>query len=477
MTAGADRLAAEEPVKAVQAALEGSGVEAWVVGGTVRDALLGHELRDLDLAVRGDAEQPARAVGRALGGPAFCLYEELGVWRALDRERKWECDVTPLQGETIEADLAGRDFTVNAMALPLEGEDLIDPYGGAADLEAGVLRVLDESAYLADSLRPLRLARLATELALDPEPETERLTRAAAGRVPEASPERVFMELRRLVSADRALEGLELADRLGLTAAVLPEVDALHRVEQSHFHHLDAYEHTLEVLRQEIHLEERPEEAFGELAVPLREVLEEPLADDLTRGQALRFAALLHDVGKPATRGVRPDGRVTFVGHDAVGERMVSAICRRLRVSARLRDYLAKLTRHHLVLGFMVHERPLSRRAAYRYLKTCEPVEVEVTALSYADRLATRGRRAEPAIAAHLEVARELMAEALTWRAGGPPRLPVRGDELARELGMEPGPELGALLADLQEARFAEEAQTREQTLELARRLRHNPKR
>jgi poly(A) polymerase len=203
-------------------------------------------------------------------------------------------------------------------------------------------------------------------------------------------------------------------------------------------------------------------------------VLEEPLGDELTRLEAIRFGALLHDIGKPATRGVLPDGRVTFIGHDAVGNDMVHRLCRRLRTSARFARFLAGLTRHHLVLGFLVHERPLGRDAVYRYLDLTEPVEVEVTLLSCADRLATRGRNAETAIERHVELARELMAEALDWRASGGPRPPLRGDELAHELGIEPGPELGRLLAELRRAAFTGDATTREEAVELGRRLRQN---
>jgi poly(A) polymerase len=446
-----------------------AGETAWLVGGSVRDALLDRPVTDVDLAVPGDPEPVAR---RATRGPAFQLSEKFGAWRAIDRRGGFVVDVSPLQGETIEADLAQRDFTVNAMAAPLEGGELIDPHGGAKDLEARILRVLGAAAYEADSLRPLRLARLATELGFAPDAETERLTRAAAPSISEASPERVWAELRRLVIAPAALEGLALADGLGLLGAVLPELTALRGVEQSQYHHLDVYDHTIAVLREQIELEQRLDEVFGELGPRVAAVLDEPLADELTRGQALRFGALLHDVAKPVTRGVRPDGRVTFIGHDALGDEMIGAICRRLRTSERLRGFLGALARHHLVLGFLVHNRPLSRRDVYRYLKHTSPVEVEVTVLSCADRLATRGKNAEPAIEAHLELARELMAEALDWRAAGPPRPPIRGDELAVELGIEPGAEIGALLAQLEEAAYAGEARSRDEALELARKLR-----
>ncbi len=484
MRSPAERLAGEPAVGAVREALvaegDDAGPTAWIVGGTVRDAALGRPVRDVDLAVAGDPERAARAVARRVRGPVFPLSEAFGAWRALDRRSGRACDVSALRGPSIETDLAERDFTVNAVAVPLAGGAPIDPLGGLRDIERGLLRVvggpsLERSSLAADPLRPLRLARLATELPLIPDLEAERLTRAAAPRVVEASPERVFAELRRIVVAERVVVGVALADRLGLLGAVLPELDALRGVDQSRFHHLDVHGHTLEVLSRQVELEGRLEEVFGEEpAGALARVLAEPLGDELTRGQALRLGALVHDIGKPVTRGVREDGRVTFMGHDRLGEEMVRAVCRRLRTSERLSRFLEAVTRHHLVLGFLVHERPLDRRAVYRYLKRTSPVEVEVTLLSCADRLATRGKNAERAIDAHLQLAEELMPAALDWRRNGPPRLPLRGDELAEELGMEPGPELGRLLAELEEAAYAGEVADRAQAVELARRLRDN---
>jgi poly(A) polymerase len=454
--------------------------DTWIVGGALRDELLGRPVRDIDVAVAGDPAPVARAVADDVRGPVFRLSEAFGAWRVIDRRHGQVWDFSPLQGETIEEDLAKRDFTVNAMARPMRhferlgiaGGELIDPLGGRADLDARILRVLGPEAYEQDPLRPLRLARFAAELGFEPDPETERLTAAAAPNVASAAGERVFAELRRLVIADGALAGVALADRLGLLRAVLPELSDLHDVEQSHYHHLDVYEHTLEVLAMQVDLEGRLGTIFDAPdAARLERVLTEPLADELTRGQALRFGALLHDIGKPATRATRPDGRITFMGHDRLGEEMVRSICRRLRTSDRFASFLEGLTRHHLVLGFLVHERPLDRRQVYRYLARTTPVEVEVTLLSCADRLATRGRRAEEATEAHLDLARELMHAALDWREHGSPTVPIRGDELARELGIEPGPELGRLLAELTEAAYAGEVVTRDDAVAVGRRL------
>jgi poly(A) polymerase len=454
--------------------------DTWIVGGALRDELLGRPVRDVDIAVAGDPGPVARAVADGVGGPVFRLSEAFGAWRVIDRERGKVWDFSPLQGATIEEDLAKRDFTVNAMARPaqvfenlgLATGELIDPHGGRADLKARVLRVLGPEAYRQDPLRPLRLARFAAELGFEPDPDTARLTAEAAPRVADAAGERVFAELRRLVIAEGALAGLALADRLGLLRAVLPEVADLHDVEQSHYHHLDVYDHTLEVLGKQIELEGRLHTVFGVAdATRLGRILAAPLADELTRAQALRLGALLHDIGKPATRAIGPGGRITFMGHDRLGEGMVRSICRRLRTSDRLARFLEGLTRHHLVLGFLVHERPLDRRQVYRYLARTTPVEVEVTLLSCADRLATRGRRAAEATAAHLDLARELMRAALDWREHGPPSVPIRGDELARELGIKPGPELGRLLAELTEAAYAGEVTTRDEAVAAGRRL------
>jgi poly(A) polymerase len=468
-----ERLAGQPAVLAARAGLA-SDQPAWIVGGALRDALLGAErIGDLDLVVPGTG-RPARAIAKAAQRPSFPLSEEFGAWRVVGDG--WICDVTPMQGGRIEDDLLQRDFTVNAMALPLFGGDLVDPAGGLGDLRARTLRMVAPDAYARDRLRPLRLVRFATELGFDVDLDTASTTREWAPRVTDAAGERIFAELRRIVVAPRAVQGLQLASELGVLGAVLPELEALHGIEQSHFHHLDVYDHTIEVLNALTEIDGNLAEYFPADAAQLRRVLDEPLADELTRAQALRFAALLHDIAKPETRGFTDSGRVTFIGHDALGADMIRKLCNRLRTSERLREFLAQITRHHLALGFLVHERPLSRRTVYRYLKLCSPVEVEVTLLSCADRLATRGKNADAAIEAHLDLARELMTAALRWRAQGPPRAPVRGDELADELGIEPGPDLGRILAELEEASYAGEVTTADQAVEFARRLRENPR-
>jgi poly(A) polymerase len=444
----------------------------WLVGGALRDRLLDRPTADYDVVVvsAGGLEGVARGLARGADGVAFALSDQFGAWRVVAHDRSWQVDLTELEGDEIEADLRRRDVTVNAIAQPLgaDGAALVDPLGGVDDLHARTLRAASTRAFELDPLRALRLARLACELEFTIEPETVALAGRSAPGLSSCASERVFAELRRLLSAPRAVEGLDLMDEIGVTAAVLPELAELRGIDQSRFHHLDVYEHTRAVLAEMVALEEDPAPAFGAQAEAVRELLAEPFADELTRGGALRFAAVLHDIAKPQTRAVTAEGRVTFMHHDEAGAQLASSILRRLRASSRLVEYVAALTRHHLRLGFLVHRMPLDRRDVYRYLDACAPVGADVTVLSVADRLATRGDNSERAISGHLELARELFAEALAWSAD-PPRPPIRGDELGSALGIRPGPLLGELLHELEEAAYAGEVSSREEAIGYAR--------
>ena len=424
----------------LQAARAGLGGEpAWLVGGAVRDRLLGRATTDFDVALAGDPEAAARAVARAGGGTAFELSGAFGAWRVVGRRQGWHVDLVRLRDDDLEADLAARDFTINAMAEPLGGGELLDPHGGRADLEARRLRMV--SARRSPTTRCARCARRGS-----PSSSSSRSSRRRAAEVRLRAPElvgvaaeRVFAELKRVVAGRRPVAGLELMEELGLVAVVLPELGALRGVEQNVFHHRDVHGHTLEVLEAVARLEAGAPE-LGEHAEAVRALLAEPLADELTRGGGMRFAALLHDAAKPATRGLRPDGRVTFVGHDAEGAELARTVLRRLRASQRLADYVATLTLHHLRLGFLVHERPLSRRAVWRYLSATAPDAADVTVFTVADRLATRGKNADAAIAAHLELAREVLGPALERRGAARARAArARRRARGRGSGSSPG--------------------------------------
>jgi poly(A) polymerase len=471
-----ERLLASPLVAATRDALVGEeGI--WAVGGAVRDAALGKEVADLDLAVAGDPGVAAKAVGAALGEHAFELSAEFGTWRVVSHDRGWQVDVTALRGNGIDADLAERDFTIGAVAVPLQGGDAIDPFDGLADLDLGLLRVVGERSFSEDPLRLLRAARLAAELSLEIDPGTIASARAAADHATDPAGERQLTELRQLLGGPAPLRGLALLDELGLTAVVLPEVENLRGVEQGPNHHLDVHAHTLAVLEHTLEVEDDLERFAGERAGEVAALLDEPLADEMTRRTALRFGALFHDIAKPATRA-ELNGFVGFRGHDSVGAEVIGGICARLRASRRLTQHLQGLTLHHLRLGFLIPEVPLPPRRVHEYLRATEPVGVDVTLLTVADRLSARGAGplARPEmVEAHLTLAREMVAAALDWRRDGPPPPLLRGDELASELGIDQGPELGELLSELEAAQYAGEVRDRAGALKHARQVRSTP--
>jgi putative nucleotidyltransferase with HDIG domain len=358
------------------------------------------------------------------------------------------------------------------VAVPLGGGTPVDPYAGLTDLAEKRLRAVGEGSFTADPLRLLRAPRLAAELDLEIDERTVSLARNAAAQAAEPAGERQLAELRQLMGGPDPLRGLRLLDDLGVTAVVLPEVETMRGVEQGPNHHLDVYDHTIAVLEHTLEVEGDLARFAGERAAEVEALLDEPLADEMTRRTALRFGALFHDIAKPATKAER-DGFVGFRGHDQVGAEVIAGICRRLRASRRLSQHLQGLALHHLRLGFLIPEMPLPPRRVHAYLRATEPVAVDVTLLTVADRLSARGKGpiASPEmVAAHLQLAREMIAAALDWRRDGPPEPLLRGDEIAAELGIEPGPELGSALAELEAAQYAGEVSDRMGALEHLRR-------
>ena len=426
---------------------------AWIVGGAVRDSLLGSPVTDLDIAVEGDPGAVARSIASSLDGVAFELSEDFATWRATDRAGLWQIDVAALRGPGIEEDLRLRDFTVGSMAVSLEEDGgLIDPLGGSGDLERGVLRASGETAFTDDPLRLMRAARLVAQFGWTVEPATIELARKTSG-LEDVAGERVLSEFLLLIGSRDPLEGLEAMDLVGATDQVFPEIGRMKGVTQGPNHHLDVHGHTLEVLEGALRIESDLEAFVGDLATPTSALLAEPLADGVDRAVGLRLGAIFHDCAKPETR-TEKDGFVGFRGHDEVGAKRVGEIFGRLRSSRALSRHVADLTRHHLILGFMVHQMPLDRRAVYRYLRDTSPVTVDVTLLTVADRLAARGAgpvASAEMIEAHLDLARTMVGAGLEWHVEGPPDIPIGGAELAEELGIEPGPDLGRVIEELRE--------------------------
>ena len=471
----AARVASADLVRRVSAvaAARFPGTGAWVVGGAVRDAALGLDVADLDMAVASHPQPVACAIAEELGGFCFELSAEHPTWRAADRGGAWQVDVASLRGPDIGSDLALRDFTVGAMVVGLESGEGFDPLGGLADLEAGLIRAAGGTSFEDDPLRLMRAARLVAQFGWDIEPRTVELGRLSASRSREPAGERTLSELCLLMASRDPVAGLGAMEGLGLFDTLLPEVGEMRGVVQGPNHHLDVYGHTIEVLEGVLRIESELDRFVGDEAGQVAALLDEPLADGVTRSTGLRLAALFHDCAKPATRR-ESDGFISFRGHDSEGARAVLEVFSRLRSSRRLAGYVADLTLNHLILGFMVPERPLPRRRVYEYLSRTHPYAVDVTLLTVADRLAARGTSSiagQEMVAGHLALAREMVAEALG--AGGEWPVPafLPGDELAARLDIEPGPDLGRVIEELAAARFAGEVGSASEAVEHARRF------
>lgn len=446
MTRGLDARALTAPLAPLDA-------PAWVVGGGLRDALLGRPVADLDVVTQGDPAAQAKALATAHGASRFALSRDFGAWRVSGGSLGVQVDIMPLQGGSLDADLARRDFTINALALAATGDGpVIDRHGGMDDLRQGRMSLVSPTALSDDPVRVLRLARIADALGFAVQPDAARAARAAATGIARAPGERVMEEFARIITAPdpgRAVRGL---DDLGGLGALVPELEDCRGVDQSEYHHLDVLGHTLEVLDNVVAIERDPAVVFRGDAHLVDRSLAQPLADGLSRGQALRLTALMHDMAKAETRGVMDSGRVTFIGHDRRGADMADAWMRRMRVSNRLREFVVRGVRDHLVLGFMVHRQPLTLAQYDRYLRRVAPDPVEAVVLSVADRLATDGPRTTPIqITRHLALARDMLGAHARISAMEPIRPPLDGAQLGALLDRPAGPWMADLLVATRE--------------------------
>lgn len=488
-------LALEPPVEALVAGLARCpalrGVSAYLVGGSLRDAILGRPVRDVDVAVEGDSLTIARAIAHEMGATYVPLSPERGIARLVFPVKGAgvrDVDFTPVQGN-IAADLASRDFTIDAMAaaLPRDGLfELVDPYAGREDLARRIVRAVTPAAFEADGLRLLRGVRLAAELGFRIDPTTLNWMRERAACLDGIAAERQREELVRMLSTGRASWSLRTLDDLTLLERILPEVTVTRGVEQPKEHHWDVFDHSLETVEALDFLlcDHPPEETrwatfWRELWGPLgwlpggREHFREEVSEGHPRLALVKLGALLHDIAKPETKTVDSRGRVRFLGHAAAGARVARVIMGRLRFSAREAHLVTLLVEEHLRPGQLSGQGdPPSRRALFRFFRDTGDAALDVLLLSLADHLAARGPRMRVvnwrnhvAYVNHV-IARRHLEESLVE----PPRL-VTGHDVMGALGVEPGPEVGRLLRAVEEAQGAGEIRTREEALALVRRL------
>lgn len=442
-------LAASPVVAKLARAFADAGHDLAIVGGPVRDALLGRATHDLDFTTDARPDDILRIVkpistaqwdiGRAFGTIGARVQGEqveITTYRA-DSYDGVTRKPTVEFGDTLEDDLVRRDFTVNAMALRVTEVKLVDPTGGVEDLLGGVLRtpIDPRISFGDDPLRMLRAARFSSQLGF----EVEAGTRAAIETLRETlsivSPERIQGELTRLLATEDPVRGIRVLVETGLIEQFLPEVSALRLEVDEHHHHKDVYEHSLTVLRQAI---EHEHARFPDQAPDV----------------ALRLAALLHDIGKPRTRKLEKGGAVTFHHHDIVGARMARKRLQALRFDSDTIDAVATLIELHLRF-FGYAEGAWTDSAVRRYVRDAGDQLERLHILTRAD-VTTRNKRKATRLATAYDDIEARIATLREQEELDSIRPELDGNRIQEVLGITPGPNVGKAYRFLLDLRLDE---------------------
>ena len=484
-------LVSRPEVRTVHDLARARNMSVVLVGGAVRDALLGHPLpRDLDFAVQGDAIVLGRAVADALGAAFYVLDAERRTARALlpalpesaaDAQRSSPVimDFAACRGANWRADAFARDFTINAIAVNLEDGTLVDETNGLADLSAGVIRATSDRAMDDDPVRALRAVRLAFGLNMRIEPATLAMARSAGPALSRPSAERLRDELMAILKLHQAARAVRALDDLGLLVPLVPEIEPMRSCDQPEPHRFTVLQHTWEVMEALDSLLKDWRIAVGESECALKhaprltEHFDVITVEGRTRAAVYRFAAMLHDCGKPATRLVGDDGLTHFYGHEVVGAELAAARARALRLSSDEVARTGRVVRNHMRVNFMARQlQQLTPRALYRFFRDAGDCAPELAVFAIADCLGKRGLHTSADDCAwSMAAAQRLLNEYYTRFERSVAPLPLITGRDVIALGARQGPSIGEVLEAVREAQMIGEIATRDEALALARRL------
>ncbi|MBW2019784.1 MAG: CCA tRNA nucleotidyltransferase [Deltaproteobacteria bacterium] len=442
----------------------------YLVGGSLRDRMLNRPSNDHDFAVPGNARAFAKTVAAKLGARMI----EMGkggkaVYRVVSGDKT--LDFSPIHGKSIEDDLRKRDFTVNGLGFDLSSESLIDPVGGLDDIRSKTIRLISENAILADPLRMLRAFRLAAVLNFEITPQTLSVIKKHATLAAKSAGERIRAELFKMMETERSFPYLKQMSEIGLLMKLIPELEPC-RDCPLHDHGYNVFQHVMRTYEEiEMILSHCPA-LWPEYAEPIRSYLES------NRKVLLKWAGLLHDIGKPATRSIDPSGRLRFLAHEKKGAQIARCLCSRLRMSGQERSYLELIVQNHLhpLLLFNARQRgTLTTRGIVRFVRKYQDDVIGLLIHSMADQRAKpgQGTEFEGAFMAFLKEVFQKYLTDLKPRMMAP-RL-ITGKDLIKHFGLAPSKLFAKLLQKVEEARLNREIRTREEALELVARLLDQP--
>jgi putative nucleotidyltransferase with HDIG domain len=451
---------------------------------------------DLDFALPSNGISSARKVANSLHADFMVLDDERDTGRVIFTDENSDrtfLDFATYRGKDLEEDLRNRDFTINAIAFDLRNDSILDPLNGASDLRTKIIRACSSTSIADDPVRILRAIRQAASFDFKIDLETRKFMKESAKLLPNVSPERKRDELFKILEGPRPDTAMRALEMLGVFPYLLPELTALKGVTQSEPHIHDVWEHTLSVLghlesilaslRVGYSAEETNDMLTGLLTLRIGRFREQiaqhfnrSLNADRSVRAALFFAALYHDVQKPATRSVDEAGRIRFFDHDVKGAEVVSQRGREFNLSNDEIERISKIVRHHMRFHFFTsrlegEKKEPSRKAIYRFFRDTGEAGVDLVLLGLADLRGTRGHTLGQEIwIAALDTARILLEN--YWERPqetiNPPRL-LDGNDLMKELNLESGRIVGQLLEAIREGQATGKISTRDEAVELAR--------
>ncbi len=493
----------EELLKLILDFVNKSQRKVFLVGGCLRDLLLGRETKDFDLVPEGNAEKFARSFASEAGGTFVLLDEKNRIYRVVRQKvskdkgkETFNLDFSQLRGEKIEDDLLLRDFTIDAMAVRLDGigRDLgifkraklsstaiVDPSGGMVDLKKKLIRKTSPEIFDDDPLRLLRGYRLAATLGFTIEKETENEIKEKIGLITNAAKERVRDELLRILSAPQSYQHIRRLHRVGLLSIIIPEVEMMREKPENYYHREGLWGHSLETLKSLEEILSSLGKLFPGMSRKISAHLGEKIFGEVERESVLKWAAIFHDIGKPK-KIVRDQGRVRFFGHEEAGTSVVTQIMERLKFSNKAIKIVERVVTHHMRPGNLSEVPQLTDRAIYRFFRDLSQEGVDTLLISLADRysyrkiLPERNKRlaveiSRKSIKKQEQTIKKMLKKYYYHKEQILPEPLVRGDEIMESLNLPQGPLIGKLLTKVGEAQAEGKLKNKEKVFRFLKKI------
>ncbi len=454
-------------------AAEFSGNNIYVIGGTVRDYLMGKVSYDRDLIITDmEAKDFAQSLNKIFNSTFITLDEENKIYRLVlkdsdDIHNPQMIDITNPIDNSLEMDLMRRDLTINAIAVNINTGEVIDLFGGVADIKNKTLNYIEEGNFMDDPLRLLRVYRFQATLDFDLGSDTIHAICKYSDLIEKPAKERVLYELMKLFNGDYTAKALINMNKTWLLEEVFPIVKELKQVPPNSHHHLDLLNHSIETVNQIQMIYENSDDR-------VKEHLNRCDFGGFPRLAHLKLAGFLHDIGKFSTWTIEKDtGRHRFIKHDDVGSKLVKPILKSLTCSNRQIDYISDMIKNHIYPSSLMCEQDVNEKAMMRYLRKLNDNVIDNIVLAKADRLSARGEVITDEMIenniSNLDKLQNFYFESLE-KLTPLPKL-VDGNELMEHFNLTQSPLLGNIIAAIHEAQLDGDVTTKEQALDLAKKL------